>query len=327
MDSLASSTLVPLLRVNGRFPRRAVLTPDGRLADKTALPDHAEVDLLSRICEVVKHAAGLKVYPRQTAALLERALADNDPGAWEALKDDLVTGDVDLDSACAVLRQGNCAALVACLVGARSPAHMMHVACLLAKVLGGLGEEARADLGRALCCQLRGVMDALLAHGAMMTREVVDGVVGGFGAIIGQTCTLPDGRVAELVAYALSKRRDELLRLFLEAPPSFVDHRPEVFQGLLDRAKAAPPAHKFPTVAMLAKLVRYRPELAAGHEARLTEIVCAALPDQFDCRECLAAATLVVATSGNGGTEILTRALARALQQCSATLVARRSQV
>lgn len=322
----ASEALLAVLCVNDRVPRRAVLLPDGRLGDKVAHPTAAEVDVLSRVCEIVRAEHGVACQPRQTADLLERALATNCPGAWHAVKDDLVTGDLDMEAACAVLQQScNPAMLLACLVAPRDAEHMMHVACLVARVLDRLSEEARAEMGRALAHQLRGLMDALIMHGAMMTREVVDGVADGFGRIIGSACAVPDARVAELVGHAIARRKDELLRLFLHVPPSFVDHDPDLVAKLLERAKYAAPLHKYPTMAMLSRIAAARPTLIRGHEVRVMAIVRAALPEQLDCRECMAAATLALAAAEGEGFVAdagMVKALARALRQCSGALVA-----
>lgn len=323
----ARSALLTLLRVNNRIPRRAVLLPDGRLDDKVVHPHAPEVEVLSRVCEIVKAEHGAPGQPRQTADLLERALATNCPAAWHAVRDDLSTGDLDMGAACAVLQQScNSALLLACLVTPRDAEHMMHVACLVARVLDRLSEEARAEMGRALGHQVRGLMDALVTHGTMMTREVINGVADGFGRIIGTSCALPDARVAELVGHAIVKRKDELLRLFLHVPPSFVDHDPGLVAGLLDRAKYAAPLHKYPTVAMLSRIAAARPGLLQGHEVRVATIVRSALPEQLDCRESLAAATLALALAESEGYSAdagMVKALAGALRQCSAALVAR----
>lgn len=327
MAGRGSAALLAILRVNNRVPRRAVLLADGRLDDKVAHPAAAEVEVLSRVCEIVRAEHGVACQPRQTSDLLERALATNCPAAWHAVRDDLSTGDLDLDAACAVLQQScNSAMLLACLVTPRDAEHMMHVACLVARVLDRLSEEARAEMGQALGHQLRGLMDALMMHGAMMTREVIDGVADGFGRIIGSACAVADARVAELVAHALAKRKDEMLRLFLHVPPSFVDHNPGIVERLLERAKYAAPLHKYPTLAMLSRIAAARPALIQGHEERVMAIVRGALPEQMDCRECLAAATLALVAAeskGYAGDASMVKALARALQQCSSALVAR----
>lgn len=316
-----AAQVLSVLRVNGRVPRRAVLLPGGgALADRASHPEQPELELLSRLCEIARHAAGQPVYPRRTADLLEVALGSNAPGAWEAAKDDIVTGDLDLEAATAYIRCGsNSAALVACLVGARDSNHMVHVCLVLSRVLGRLSEEARAEMGRALACQLRAVMDSFVSHGAFLGRDVRDAIFGGFGRLVA-AAGVPASRVAELVLYALAQKRDELLRLFLHVPPTFLVHRPQILAELLDRAKAAPAQSRYPLVALLARVVATQPDIVHGLEPELAEVVCGALPDaELDSRACLAAAALATAASGCGTP--VAAALARALQSCAGALV------
>lgn len=311
-----------VLRINGRYPRRAVLLPDGALSDRAQHPELPEVELLSRLCELARKAAGQPVWPRRTAELLDGALASNAPGAWECLRDDLLTGDLDLDAAAAVLRQSiNAATLVTCLVGSRDASHMLHVAVVLARVLDVLSEESRVDVGRQLACQLRAVMDVFGRHGALMSRDVRDAVLHGFGrtlALVG----VPDAQVAELVLHALAQRRDELLRLFLHLPVTFVAHKPQVLAELLDRARAAPAGERYPAVALLARVVATDPGLVAGCERDVLDLATAAVAtDPLDSRMCVAAATLALAAMGDAAS--LQAGLARALQACATELVRR----
>lgn len=310
-----------VLRVNGTVPRRAVLLPGGELADKVQHPAAPEVELLSRLCEICRHAAGQACFPRRTVDLLELALGSNSSGAWAAARDDVVTGDFDLEAAAALVRCGsNAAALAVCLAGARDGAHMMHVGIVLSRVLELLSEEARADMGRALACQLRAVMDAFVAHGALMSRDVRDAVLAGFGRVVA-TAGVPDAHVAELVLHALAQKRDELLRLFLHVPPSFVAHRPQILAELLDRARTAPAFSRYPLVAMLARIVTAQPGAILGFEREVAEVVMGVLPDdaELDSRMCLAAAALVSAADGCGSA--LSSRLASALRSCSSALV------
>lgn len=312
--------MLSVLRVNGRVPRRAVVLADGALAERCTHPQHPEAELVSRLCEICRQATGQPVYPRGTAQLLELALAGNAPGAWEAAKDDLVTEDLDLEAATAYLcHGGNSAALVACLVGARDSNHMIHVCLLLSRVLARLSEEARADMGRALACQLGAAMDCFVVHGTFLSRDVRDTVLEAFGRII-VGAGVPDCRVADLVLQALGQKRDELLRLYLHVPTTFLAHRPQILAELLDRAKAAPAQSRYPPLALLARLVSAHPETVKGHEAEVAGVVRAALiAPELDGRACLAAGALAHAAQGCGND--LAAALALALQSCAAALV------
>lgn len=325
MDQAATAAaqvrlMIQILQVNGAVPRRAVLLPDGRLGDRVNYPDHPEAELVSRLCEVVVPACP----PRRTAELLELALRDNDPRVWKCVCDDLLTDDLDLDIAATVLRQAsNAATLMACVVGARDSKHLLHVCCLLSKVLPRACEETRAEVGRSMACQLRPFMDAIMLHGCSIPRDVLESVLSGLGRIVAEVA-IPDARVADAVACALGRKCDDLLRLFLDVSPAFVDHRPhQIVPALLDRAKRAPAHTRYPALAMLSRVVSHRPECVAGLEADLARLACDILgaAGDMDCRECLAAASLVAALKGCNNP--LAAALAQSLQTCSAELVRR----
>lgn len=311
--------IASVLRVNGKLPRRAVLLPDGALGDKVQHPTVPEVDVLSRLCEITRASTGQPSWPRRTAELLELALTTNAPGAWEAARDDIVTSDLDLDAAAAVLRQGpNSAALVSCLVGSRNANHMLHIGAVLSRVLSVLSEESRVDVGHALACQLRGVMDVFVVHGALLSRDVRDAVLGGFARMLAAV-SVPDAHVADLVLYALAQRRDELLRLFLHVPTTFVTHKPQILPDLLDRARKAPAHARYPAVALLARLVVADTTIVVGFERELMDVAAAAIScPVVDARSCVAAATLAMVATDKASPE---HALARALHSCSAAVV------
>lgn len=325
-DALAS--VLSVLRVNGRLPRRAVVLDDGKgLADKTTHPDLPELDLVSRLCEVARQATGAPCYPRRTEELLEVALMGNSPGAWEAVRDDVATGDLDLDAALAVLRQGsNAAALVACLVGSRDAAHAVHVVMFLGRVLDRLFPEARAEMARALACQLRAVVDVFAAHGEFLARDLRDAVLDGFGRLLG-AAELPCARTAELVVTLLQARRDDSLRMFMRVPPGFAAHRPEIPDLLAGRAVSAPRRSRYPPLAMLARVVTADPEaLPSGRVDAIVE-ACAAQQDGETCdaRTCLAVSTLVSVKMAHdpsfAPSAATTRAMADGMRSCAASLV------
>jgi hypothetical protein len=308
--------VLAVLRVNGVIPRRAVLLPDGSLCSKTQARQLPEVELLSRLCEVTSHAVGAPVYPRHTAELVQLCLDSNCPGAWEAARDDLMTGDLDLEAAAVVVRQGsNAAALVACLVGARDAHHLLHVCALLARALDVLDDDTRADMGRAIGCQLRAIVDAFAVNGCALSRDVRDDVLSGFGKVLARA-TVPSARVADVMEYALSRRRDELLRLFMHLPVTYLDHRPQLLPALLERARLA--SDKYPCVALLARIFGARPSLGKGLESKVCDIACGALADLgaadpragagagastqgVDCRLCLAVGALGTTLHGESG--------------------------
>ena len=346
--------VVGVLKVNGRIPRRAVVLPDGTLSDKLVHPDQSEVEVLSRLCELARRHGKQPCYPRHAAMLLEEALSTNAGGAWEAVRDDVMTGDMDLDGAAAVLRHSsNCMALVSCVVGARDDKHVTSLVIFMAAVLPTLCDETRAELGTVLGYQLHAVMDTFVKNGALMTRDVRDGLLSGFGKVLA-SCGLAETRVADMVEYALASKRDELLRLFLHMPSGFIHARPALVGTMLDRARTVPVCNRYPLLAMLAKLMAdgvVKPTANAANAAnaadaanaanaadaanaanttiviecdgaKVHDVVVSSLSGDgaMDSRMCLAIGTLVGAW-GAAAVTPLAASLARALTACSMALV------
>lgn len=312
--------IAALLKVNGRLPRRAVLLPDGSLGDRVSHPGVPEVDLLSRLCEVCRQAAGQASHPRHTSALLEAALATNAPGPWDAVRDDLATGDFDVDAAVATVQQGQgCAALVTCLAGARNQMHMLGLACVMAVLLPKLTREARLELGTALGFQLRAVFDAILRHGATLSRDVLDAVLDGFGKVLA-TAGVADSRVADVVVHALHAKRYELLRMFVHVPTAYLRHKPQILATLLDAARTVAPTSRYPVVALLARIAADDPEVLRGQQEAVGDVAAACLSGAVnDARTCLAVASLVRVCSGCGNP--VAAKLAMALEACASSLL------
>lgn len=317
-----------VLKVNGVLPRRAVLLPDGSLSDKTAHPDMREVELVSRVCEVVREASGAPCHPRHTAQLLDQALATNAPGAWAAIHDDLATGDFDANAAAALLQQASptCLPLIACLLDAKDGKHVTAIVVTVAAVLPALSQDARDQLGAVVACHLNAIADAFAKHGTLMPRDARDAVLSGFGKVMGRV-GVPAPRAAEAILHALRIRKEEVLRMFLYIPPApLVEHVPDLVDTLVAHALATPAAARFPLLAVLARMAPSH--MAPAARPRVAELVsttlAALLADaQLDSRTCLVAATLVgaLATDKSDGDAPLSAVLAQALTACSAALV------
>lgn len=328
-----------VLKVNGALPRRAVLLPDGSLSDKTLHPDQHEVELVSRMCEVLREASGAPCHPRHTAQLLDQALTTNAPATWAAIQDDLATSDFDANAAAAVLQQQTAPGLplIACLLDAKDGKHVTAIVVAVAAVLPALTPEARDQLGGVVGCHLSAIADAFARHGALMPLDARDAVLSGFGKIMGRV-GVPAARAAETILHALSIRKEELLRLFLHLPPApLAEHMPDLAKVLVDHALGTRVASRFPLLAMLARLAPSHVPAAA--RARVAELVSTTLTTlvadaQLDSRTCLVAATLVGSfDSGgkgkgkagggdsDGGDGPLVAAMAQALTACSAALV------
>ena len=116
MDAVAEITAA-LTGLSGSLPRRAVVLPDGSLGDRAVHTSLPEVPIMSLACEVLRKHRGVPVYSRDTAALVQQCLGHNEHGAWEAVLQDILSGDFDFDRAAAVI-DGSDKTVAGCLVSA-----------------------------------------------------------------------------------------------------------------------------------------------------------------------------------------------------------------
>ena len=306
-----------LLRVNGRLPRRAVVLADGTLGDRGTHPDAREVIVLSKLCELCRQDMGQPWYPRHTSDLLDMALSTNSPGAWDAVRDDMDTGDFDVRAAAGVIgHDRNPEALVSCLSSAKQERHFLSVLCAVSRVLPELSAETRDELGRALGFMLEGVVDSLGKHASVLSRDIADVVLAAVAKMVAAT-GVPDARVADLVENALRRRRYEALRVFVQCPTTYLKHRPQVLGMLLESARAE--RNAYPMVAMLARIAAEAPGLLATHREAIADLGASALKstEAVDSRTCMAVGTLVRSCAGF---DTIAQALATALCACAAAL-------
>ena len=316
------ATLAELLRVLGPDPpRRAVLTPDGKVRDKTEAGG-AEIDVLSAVCAIARRAAGLRVFPLRTLDLFGACVASNDPGAWKALHDDIKTGDIDWGVAAPELL-ASVAAAVACLVAPRDAAHMVHMSSCLTDIAQRSSAEARAAFGQCLGGQLAALAETLMRHSAIMRRDVRDAVLSSMGRLVA-SCDVPAANLVSTLLSVLSRKQDELLRLFLHVPlAACVQLQPDLAARVLQRVRVAQPGLRYPPLAMLARLASS--VSFAGLEADLVDALSSTLayqlanPAGVDARTALVSAVLVQ-TAGDAAAPLV-QMLARALQHMSASLI------
>lgn len=316
-------TLAEILSVRGTIPRRAALTGDGALVDRATRRDLPEVELLSRVCEVVRRATGKPPPPRRSDELLELALATNSPEAWAAAKDDVATGDFEAGVAAKFVGCRGAAAasmLVSCLAEAGSREHMLHVCVVTHRLLPAAGQEVRLHWGAALSCQLRGVVDALVRHHEFCKRDVRDAIFDGFAEMLA-VAEIPDARAAEFVRRALESGRDDVLRLFARLPATFLAADPGLLAALVARAGAVPEHSAYPVLALLARAPR---DALVDHAAAIVAAL-RRLEKNVDVRTYVAAASVAEAVApavSRGDAALLATLLAKSLRTCAGSLVA-----
>ena len=317
-----------LLRLLGGVPpRRAVVLEAGALRERADAPGTPpEVETMSAVCEVVRRMAGLPVYSRDSALLVQQCLDTNAHGAWQALYSDVKTGDVDWPRLHAqLLAGGGVRVCVGCLLAPRDATHLLHMAGCLVATMEAAEEPVRRDFSVALGRKLSDFVDVLTRHHSVMRRDVRDGVLTSLARMLAKA-DMPLADVAAALDRVLDRRHDDLVRLFTHLPVAdCVALLPCLLPKLVARAGAAgTAAARYPLLAALARSVSRpsaeaaalaTPALAAG----IADLVSSTLEAQLasagglDARTALVCAMLVPAAGEASGR--LAGVLARALER------------
>ena len=327
METTPAQCLEAIRRVFGGAqvvpPRRAVLRK-GAVVEKSSAAEE-EVDVLSRTCDILRMAFQIPVVPRESGELLGMCLKTNAPAAWAAVCDDIRLEKIDWDRAVAVASSvpDAAAVLVACLTNAQTHLHLVHVTSALAVFVPRTPPEMRATFGRTLGLQLAPFLETFARCGSSLRRDVREAMLAGISKLL-DIADVPETSVAETLMDILRRRKDELVRLFLNVPlgPALLAHRPDLLGALFERARLCPPVARYPLLGLLVKLAAATPGLLVGREAQVAELVHESLRagmqgGSMDARVALVGSLLVQAA----GADPLALILATALEQTTGAVL------
>lgn len=327
MVSTPTQCLEAIRRVFGGVqvvpPRRAVLRK-GAVCEKSNANEE-EIDALSRTCDILRIAFDIAVVPRESGELLGMCLKTNAPAAWAAVCDDIRLENIDWTRALAVASSvpDAAAVLVACLINAQSHIHLVHATSALVVFVPRTPPEMRTTFGRLLGLQLGPLLDTFVRCGSSLRRDVREAMLTGVGRLL-DIADVPETSVADTLMDILKRRKDELVRLFLNVPlgPAILAHRPDLLGALFERARLCPPVSRYPLLALLVKLATATSGVLAGREGQVAELVHESLQTgmqggSMDARIALVGSLLVQAA----GADPLALILATALEQTTGAVL------
>lgn len=308
-------------------PRRATLRK-GLVAPRMTEAD-PEVEVLSRICELARLAAGAPVFPRDTAALLRLCLESNAPGAWDALRTDILLRDADETAIVKVLDEGYAvSALVVSMVSGNKAAVQDVVACV-GTFLRIMSPLAKREFARVLGFNLLPFTEAFWKSTQFMRREDRERAIADVGRLLGE-CEMPPETLGDQLLLVLQNKRDEFTQLFVHAPMDAVlAARPQLLTALMDRLGFVAPANRYPLLTTLARLLNTPTGAGAKAQCRayldaLAESTlrgCMLGGGALEPRVALVCAMLVDDAAADDPAKKLERALAKALECLAAAFI------
>lgn len=269
-------------------PRRATLRK-GLVAPRLTEADH-EVEVISRICELARLAAGMPIFPRDTGALMRMCLETNAPGAWDALRTDILLGDADQAVIAKVLEEGYAvSALVVSMVSGNRAAVQDVIACV-GTFLRIMSPTAKKEFARVLGFNLLPFIETFWKSTHIMRRNDRENAIADLGRLLGE-CDMPPETLGDQLLLVLQNKRDDFAQLFVYAPmDAMLAARPQLLTAVMDRVNFVAPANRYPLLSALVRLLN----TPAGATAR---VQCRAYLDQ------LAESTLRGCMLGGGALE------------------------
>lgn len=246
-----------LTALTGRLPRRVVLLGDGALADKVHNPTSTELVPVSVVCEILRRERREPVYSRHTAHLLAQCLATNSSGAWQALLDDMYTGDADELAMRAFWSDDDILdGLVRCLAEANTGEHAWMVISVMRGVIERVDRERTTRaLGRAFQLRFHQIVACISTSMRTMSPEYRTTAITTLGQLM-LWCRLPTTSLCAMLDTALQTNTDDVLHLFLFAPMAdLARHDPALVERILRHAERASQAQRYPSCSLLALLV------------------------------------------------------------------------
>jgi hypothetical protein len=183
-------------------------------------PDAEEVETLSELCALVNGARAEKVYPRDSANLLNLCFTTNDSGAWKVLMDDMHVDAFEWDAPGVVeLLDAHLDALLACLSSTVDSRHGIHIFTFLSKGLsdGLFPATALGRLRDAMCIQIRPFLQTLSTMSGGMSSSMRENVISECGRILSKTNVSPQ-LLSHVFLEMLEQQRTDVYRIFMRAP-------------------------------------------------------------------------------------------------------------
>lgn len=281
-------------------PRRAAVV-SGRVIELARAVDTVPVEALvealveargvSRVCEAVKTACGEVCWSRNTATLLDQAVASNDPRAWEAACDDLDTGHFDVRAAAAATDSARATGLAMSLVNARTTVHLLWIVRVVVAVFPRLEGDSLRAAGGVLGADIPRLATRVGRLAAALRREQREAVMDAVGRAVA-AADVP-GPVLDSGLRAVSREaRFETLRMF-SATSLGTYVTPVTFEALVNRVCEASSMHRVAGTSVVAKCLAENPALGATCRPQLARLVGAVFgSDNPDVRGALAASVI-----------------------------------
>ncbi|AGE48606.1 hypothetical protein PBCVAN69C_671L [Paramecium bursaria Chlorella virus AN69C] len=254
-------------------PRRAVIV-DGAIQEKKNHPGSVEIEAISKLMEQECERQGGKSIPRFTTQLMEKAISTNDADCWEAMCDDIDTGDFDSSAVTALFSQNETLPVmfITCLVTSKDINQFMMMLRVFYVISKDFTEEIKDVVSKTITCQSKSFLDVLIRFVPYVKRDLRDAVLEEISKFINVT-ELGVGSIVEMITVTINMKKFEFLRIFMNIDTSKCFENNKLFETIVSKVKNTPATQKHYIISFIAKIITEIPTLADEFQTQLKDMI------------------------------------------------------
>ncbi|APC25741.1 hypothetical protein BST79_gp228 [Only Syngen Nebraska virus 5] len=254
-------------------PRRAVIV-DGTIQEKKNHPGSVEIEAISKLMEQECERQGGKSIPRFTTQLMEKAISTNDVDCWEAMCDDIETGDFDSSAVTALFSQNETLPVmfITCMTTSKDINHFMMMLKIFYVISKEFTEEIKDVVSKTITCQSKSFFDVLIRFVPYVKRDLRDAVLEEISKFINVT-ELGTGSMVEMITTAVNMKKFEFLKIFMNVDTTKCFEDNALFETIVAKVKNTPATQKHYIISFIAKIIMEIPTLADEFQTQLKEMI------------------------------------------------------
>ncbi|AGE52586.1 hypothetical protein PBCVCvsA1_496R [Paramecium bursaria Chlorella virus CvsA1] len=258
-------------------PRRAVII-DGTIQEKKNHPGSVEIEAISKLMEQECERQGGKTIPRFTTQLMEKAISTNDADCWEAICDDIDTGDFDSLAVTALFSQTETLPVmfITCLVTSKDINQFMMMLRVFYTVSKDFTDDIKEHISKTITCQAKSFLDVIIRFVPYVKRELRDAVLEELSKFI-NVVDIGIGSITEMLTTVVTMKKFEVLKIFMNIDTTKCFDNTQLFEIIVSKVKSTPATQKHYILTFIAKVIKEMPSIADDYKQQLVDVVAQTL--------------------------------------------------
>jgi hypothetical protein len=256
-----------------KLPRRVVII-DGILNEKKDHPGSIEVEAVSKLMEQERERRGDKIIPRFTTQLMEKAIATNDIDFWEAIGNDIDTGDFDSQSVSTLFSQNETLPVMfmTCITTSKDINHFMLILRVFYAVSKDFTDDIKENISKTITCQAKSFLDVIIRFVPYVKRDLRDAVLEELSKFI-NVVDIGIDSIKEMLTTVITMKKFEVLKIFMNIDTTKCFDNTQLFETIVSKVKATPATQKHYILTFIAKVIKEMPGLADDYMQQLADVI------------------------------------------------------